>query len=156
MELYFILKIIHVISACILFGTGMGTACYMLLANQTGNLKIISIASGHVVKADWLFTTTSGIVQALTGFAMAYLHGFSVLAPWLLAAIIGYVIAGACWLPVVYFQIQLHKIASDCLASGSKLPRKYYSLYKSWFILGWPAFISLIFVYYFMVAKPAF
>lgn len=156
MHLYFILKIIHVVSACVLFGTGMGTACYMLLANKTKNLKIITIASGHVVKADWLFTTTSGIIQALTGIAMAYLHGFSLLTPWLLAAIIGYIIAGVCWLPVVYFQIQMHKISSACLASSSSLPKKYYSYYRCWFILGWPAFISLIFVYYFMVAKAIF
>lgn len=153
-EIYFILKIIHVISACILFGTGMGTALYMLIANRTKNLDIIKVATGQVVKADWLFTTTSGITQAITGFAMIFLHGYSFRSSWILGAIIGYVVAGACWVPVVYLQIQMHNIASFCLQKNIPLTQQYFKYYRAWFVLGWPAFVSLIFVYYFMVAKP--
>ncbi len=153
-QIYFILKIIHIISACVLFGTGMGTAFYMLLANRSNSIAIIAIATGHVVKADWIFTTSSGIIQALTGFAMVHLLGFSLLTPWLLWAIIGYCIAGACWLPVVYLQIQLHKIAKESYLQQQSLPAKYYLYYRYWFILGWPAFIALIMVYYLMVAMP--
>ncbi len=154
MNPYTALKIIHVVSACILFGTGLGTAAYMLFANQTHNLNIIVKATRQVVKADWLFTTTSGIVQAVTGFAMAFLKGYSFASLWLAGAIAGYLIAGVCWLPVVYLQIQMHKIARQCLIQKQPLPQQYYRYYRNWFILGWPAFVSLIAVYYFMVAQP--
>jgi len=152
--LYFWLKIIHVISASILFGTGMGTAFYMLLANRTKNIKLISIATSHVVKADWLFTSTSGVVQALTGFTMIYLHGYSLYQLWIFGSILGYLIAGLCWVPVVYLQIKLHEMAKYAYENSQGLPQKYYQYYRYWFILGWPAFISLIIVYYLMTAKP--
>ena len=36
--LYIILKIIHIMSASVLFGTGMGTALYMLIVNFSNNI----------------------------------------------------------------------------------------------------------------------
>ena len=35
MDLYVILKLVHVIGACVLFGTGLGIAFFMWMANRT-------------------------------------------------------------------------------------------------------------------------
>ena len=80
--LYLWLKVIHLISSTILFGTGLGTAFVMLYAHKTRD------------------------------YALA------------------------------------------AKENHTPLPYKYFQYFKYWFILGWPAFISLIAVFYLMVVKP--
>lgn len=152
--LYNYLKIIHVISAAVLFGTGLGTAFYMYLANKSKDITLIVTATKNVVKADWLFTTTSGFIQAITGFWMVYLHGYSLHLLWVQGSIIGYFIAAVCWFPVVYFQIKLRDLATIALTTNTALTKEYDFYYRFWITLGWPAFISLLVVFYFMSVKP--
>ncbi len=104
--LYAWIKILHIISASVLFGTGLGTAFYMFYVNFQNDVKLIAKATKEVVIADWFFTLTSGIVQAITGFLLVYLKGYSLLSPWVLGSILGYLIAGACWVPVVWLQMR--------------------------------------------------
>ena len=65
-----------------------------------------------------------------------------------------HIIAGACWLPVVWIQIQLKKMIAESLKTDADLPERYHRLCKIWFILGWPAFVGLVIVFFLMVAKP--
>jgi len=152
--LYNWLKIIHVISAMILFGVGIGTALYMMLVNQQSDLKLIAKVTRQVVFADWCFTATSGLIQAVTGLWMVYLEGYSFTELWILGSIIGYVIAGLCWFPVVYLQIKCRDLACSAVKSNQPLPKVYYRYFNTWRILGIPAFLSLIVVFYFMANRP--
>lgn len=153
--LYFWLKFIHVLSSTILFGTGIGTACTMLYAHQTKNVTVIAATTRYVVLADWIFTGTSGFIQPLTGLWMVYLVGYPWKSLWIMGSIIGYLIAACCWFPVVYLQIKMRDFALDADQNNSPLPLIYYRYFKYWFCLGWPAFISLIIVFYLMTSKPA-
>ncbi|MCX7123235.1 MAG: DUF2269 domain-containing protein [Gammaproteobacteria bacterium] len=146
--------ILHIIGAAVLFGTGMGTAFYMLAANRSRNITFIAKATQLVVKADWIFTGTAGILQPITGALLVYLKGYHFADFWVWGSILGYVIAGGFWLPVVYFQIALGKIANQALAKGTALPPRYHSLYRAWFWCGWPAFLSLIGVFFLMSTGP--
>jgi uncharacterized membrane protein len=152
--IYDYLKIVHVISACLLFGTGLGTAAYMFFAHRTKNIRIIAPAFRLIVKADWYFTLTSGIVQLITGMAMVFIHNLDFSSFWIWGSLLGYLIAGACWLPVVYIQIRLKNIAKQALSNREPLPTHYYKMFSAWFWLGWPAFLSLIGVFYLMANRP--
>lgn len=154
MTLFFILKISHVLGAAVLFGTGMGTALYMFIANRSGNLEIIYQATTRVVIADWLFTGTAGILQPITGFWMVYLQGYNVWSLWVLGSLGGYVIAGLFWLPVVYFQIRLRDLVKQAIGKSQPLCQQYKRFYRLWFAFGWPAFIALIVVFYLMINRP--
>jgi uncharacterized membrane protein len=154
--LYLWLKFIHIISSTILFGTGIGTASNMLLAHRTKDIHIIATTARYVVFADAVFTTTSGIVQPITGFWMAHIVGYSLTTPWLLGSIIGYVITALCWFPVVYLQVKMRDFAVHADETKTELPSIYFRFFKYWFCLGWPAFISLIMVFYLMTNKPYF
>ncbi|HAU1151380.1 TPA: DUF2269 domain-containing protein [Legionella pneumophila] len=154
--LYFYLKFIHILSSTILFGTGIGTASVMVYSHRTKNPIVIAAISKYVVFADWIFTGTSGILQPLTGFAMVYLAGFSWTSFWILGSILGYVIAACCWFPVVYLQIRIRDLAIETVKNNTTLPNEYHRYFLYWFILGWPAFLSLIGVFYLMTNKPAF
>lgn len=151
--LYLWLKWLHILSATILFGTGIGTACNMFLAHRTRDVYIIAATSRYVVLADWMFTSTSGVIQPITGLWMVYLAGYSLTSTWILGTILGYIIAACCWFPVVYLQIKMRDIAVTALKNNSNLPLQYFRYFNYWFCLGWPAFISLIVVFYLMTFK---
>lgn len=86
---------------------------------------------------------------------MVYLVGYSLTSFWILGSIIGYLIAAFCWFPVVYLQIKMRDFAVDAHQSHTPLPPLYFSYFRYWFCLGWPAFISLVVVFYLMTNKPA-
>lgn len=144
---YLFIKTIHIISSTILFGTGIGTAFFMWWANKTGDLNAKAYAAHTTVIADLLFTTPTVIIQPVSGIILVNMLGYNYSDLWLTLTYIGYIIAGGCWLPVVWIQIQLRNIALEALKQRTPLPEKYYKLFKLWFYLGWPAFISLIIIF---------
>jgi uncharacterized membrane protein len=154
MTAYLFLKFIHIISSTILFGTGIGTACVMLYGHRTQQLNIITAISRYVVFADWIFTAPSAVVQLVTGLWMVYLAGYSFTSLWIWGSLAGYIIAACCWFPVVYLQIKMRDFAIQAELSQSQLPPQYFRYFKYWFCLGWPAFISLVIVFYLMTNKP--
>jgi len=149
---YLFLKLIHILSSTLLFGTGLGTAFHGWMANRTGSLAARRVVNRNVVLADWLFTTPAVIVQPVTGVWLAQIAGFPLSSGWLVAAMLLYVLVGACWLPVVLIQVQMRRIA-DRTPDGEALPPRYFRLSRWWFGLGWPAFIGVLIIYWLMVAK---
>ena len=154
--LYLSLKTLHILSMLLLFGTGLGSAFYKWMADRSGNIAHIAVTNRHVVLADWLFTTPTVIFQPISGLAMASLAGYSLRSDWIAISLALYVFAGACWLPVVWFQWRMVKLAEGAVAAGTPLPPAYHRLFRAWFILGWPAFAGVIGIYALMVAKPVF
>lgn len=151
--MYTLLKIIHILSAALLFGTGLGTALYMYFAHRSRDVEIIALAFKQVVKGDWYFTLTSGIVQLVTGLLMIYIRKIAFSEFWIWGSLIGYFIAAGCWLPVVNLQIQLRNMALHAWQTQTSLPAEYYKKFNYWFWLGWPAFISLIIIFYLMANR---
>ena len=153
MDEYSLLKTVHVLSSTLLFGTGLGTAFHGWMANRSGELAARRVVNRNVVLADWLFTTPAVIVQPVTGVWLAKLAGFPLTTSWLAASIGLYLLIGACWLPVVWIQVRMRRIA-DATPDGVPLPANYHRLSAWWFALGWPAFLGVIAVFYLMVGKP--
>jgi len=150
------LKIIHILSGAVLFGTGAGIAFFMLRAHMTRNVATMAAVGSIVVLADFVFTATAVVVQPISGLGLIHMQGYSLTEPWLLAAYGLYVLIGICWLPVVWIQMELAKMAKRAQADDQPLPARYFSLFRIWFILGWPAFAGVIGIYWLMVAKPVF
>ncbi len=153
---YLTVKFIHVLSSVALVGTGFGTAFYLFFANRSGSVAAQAVVSHWVVKADTWFTTPAVIVQPLSGFYMVYLAGFPLTTPWLMWAIGLYLLAGACWLPVVWLQLKLRDMAHIAHSRGTPLPALYSQYARWWEVLGYPAFIAMVGVFYLMVVKPSF
>lgn len=147
-------KIIHVVSAAILFGTGFGSALYKYMANRSRDVGMIANATKSVVYADWIFTGTSGIVQPVTGIIMVMIKGYSITTFWVLWSIVGYLIAAICWFPVAAIQIKLAKLAQNACEQKGVLPPKYRLYYRLWIALGIPAFCSLVVVVFLMANRP--
>lgn len=151
---YLVLKSIHIISATLLFGTGLGTAFHMVMAHQSGDVRAIAAVSRSVVWADWVFTAPAVVIQVVTGGWMAWQLNYPLNTGWLLLTLALYILIGACWLPVVWLQIRMRKLAAHAVAQGEPLPPVYYRMFRFWFALGWPAFASVLVIFYLMVFKP--
>ncbi|WP_417491512.1 DUF2269 family protein [Maricaulis sp.] len=154
MELYLVVKTTHILSSGVLFGSGAAIAFFMLMAWRSGDAPGFALASKHVVLADWVFTTSAVIAQPLTGIALAHLAGWPLTAPWLLISYGLYIFIGACWLPVVWIQLEVRRLMAEAVAAGEAVPDRVHRLMRIWFVLGWPAFIALIAIFGLMVARP--
>lgn len=150
---YALLKTLHVLSMVLLFGTGLGSAFYKWMADRSGNVAHIAVTNRHVVLADWIFTTPTVIFQPLSGLGMVYLLDVPLATPWLSLSLCLFFIAGACWLPVVWLQIRMQKIAADAVARAIPLPMLYWRMARWWFWLGVPAFMAMVLVVALMVFK---
>ncbi len=142
--IFLTLKLIHIFSAIILFGLGLGTVFYKVMADRSGNHAAIAATSKHVVLADWWFTTPTVIIQPLTGIMMAEQLGMSLTDGWMIQTIVLYLLTGICWLPVVYLQIRTRDIANESLAEKKPLPDSYHYYSKIWMLLGMPAFFAML------------
>jgi uncharacterized membrane protein len=151
---YVVVKWLHIMSSTFLFGTGIGSAWYMLFANVSRDVRAIAVVSRYVVIADWLFTATTAVIQPLTGFYMIHLAGYSIDSKWIQWSLVLYVLAGACWLPVVWLQMRLRDIAQEAAGTGNELPRQYWRYFWIWVALGVPAFFAFVWIFWLMVAKP--
>lgn len=156
MNSYEALKLIHIVSSTILFGTGLGTAYYFWSASLTGDARVIAAVGRRVILADWIFTGGSGVVQPITGGMLAMNLGIPLGTPWIVAAAALYLLAFVCWVPVVWIQIRATELARRADAAGTPLPTEFRRLMRFWFLLGWPAFIALLLTFGLMIVKPDF
>jgi uncharacterized membrane protein len=155
MDHYLLIKAAHIIGATVLLGTGAGIAFFMLMAHRTRDPALVAHTARIVVLADFVFTTTAVIAQPITGGALAHLAGFPFNTGWVALSLALYVVTGLCWLPVVWIQMRLRRLAEAAVAAGEPLPPAYDRLFRVWFVLGFPAFAAVLAIVWLMVAKPA-
>jgi uncharacterized membrane protein len=156
---YLIVKWLHILSSTVLFGTGIGSAYYMLFTSlaarrRQADPQAVAVVVHHVVKADLWFTTSTIIFQPLSGWYLAHLVGLPLTSTWIVASVALYLVAGACWLPVVWLQLQLRDLAQQAVLHDQPLPPRYFRLLAVWTALGVPAALALLAVFFLMVAKP--
>ncbi|AFL49780.1 putative membrane protein [Sinorhizobium fredii] len=152
--LYFVLKYLHMIGASVLLGTGAGIAFFMLVAHRTGRAETIAAVARIVVLADFLFTATAVILQPITGIALAWHVGYSLTEGWILLSVLLYLVTGAFWLPVVWMQMELRRLAEVASKAGAPLPKRYHRLFHLWFAFGFPAFGAVMAIFWLMIARP--
>ncbi|AIY41569.1 hypothetical protein LT85_2411 [Collimonas arenae] len=155
MNAYLLLKWLHILSSVLLVGTGFGSAFYLYFINRTRNPVAIASVVRLVVRADLWFTTPAIFIQPLTGYAMLTLAGAPLTQDWLLWTFALYAVAGMCWLPVVWLQIQMARMAAASVKSNTPLPQQYWQFARYWEWLGYPAFIAMLAIYWLMIFKPA-
>ena len=153
MEVYSLLRTAHILSATILFGTGLGIAFFFWMGGRSGDDRSALFAAQATVTADLLFTATAVIAQPITGLMLVQLGGFDPLDPWLLATYALYGLAGLCWLPVIVLQIRIRNALQSKLNGGPFDAAKVGRMRAWWFALGWPAFVALLVVFHLMVTK---
>jgi uncharacterized membrane protein len=151
---YVLAKWLHILSSTFLFGTGVGSAFYLLAISLRHDIHAIASITRHVVIADCIFTATTAIFQPLSGLWLLRIMGIPATTPWVQWSFILFAIAIACWLPVIWIQIRLRDIAQVAASHNNALPAAYWFYFKCWVALGLPALFAFLGVFYLMVAKP--
>lgn len=154
MDIYALVKTVHILSAVILFGTGLGTAFFLWSARHADDAARL-YAARTTVRADFLFTLPAVVVQPLTGAWLVWRGGFDWTDFWLVATYGLYILAGLCWVPVVWIQTRMARMLAARVAGGAFDAAAFARLWRIWFALGWPAFVGLLVAFFLMVARPA-
>ena len=149
-----LLRLVHVVGATVLLGTGAGIAFFMVMAVRTRNPALIAHVAGTVVVADTLFTATASVLQPVTGYLLVEAIGWSLWEGWIVLSLALYVLTGLFWLPVVRIQMQLRELARQAAADGGALPAEFDRLYRIWFACGFPAFAAVVAIVWLMLTKP--
>jgi uncharacterized membrane protein len=151
---YLELKWLHVLSSTLLFGTGIGSAFYLLLATLGRDARKVATVSRYVVITDWVFTATTAVFQPASGFWLMHLAGgMPVSTPWIAWSLALYAFALACWLPVVWIQLRLRDLSGAAAAANAGLPPAYWRLFRWWVALGCAAFLAFLAIFHLMIAK---
>ncbi|CCE01337.1 DUF2269 domain-containing protein [Bradyrhizobium sp. STM 3809] len=154
MTLYFLVKYLHVLGAIVILGTGTGIAFFMLMAHLSGEAAFIARTAGIVVIADMLFTLSAVLLQPVTGGTLMWLSSTAVTDGWLLTSLVLYAVAGLFWVPVIFMQIELRDLARAADLGSEKLPQRYFTVFRRWFLCGIPGFGSVMAILWLMIAKP--
>ena len=150
-----VVKWLHVLSSTLLFGTGVGSAFYLFFVSRTRDVRAVAMVSRWVVIADWCFTATTIVFQPLSGFWLVHRMGYPSTSRWIWWATGLFLLAAACWLPVVWLQMRLRDVAKAADDARTELPPAYWNYFGWWVALGVPAFVFFLAVFYLMVARPA-
>ena len=151
---YLLLKILHVIGAAVILGTGTGIAFFLLMAHLSNDVAFIGRTARVVVIADMIFTATAVALQPVTGWLLMRQAGHDFSESWLTASLLLYLVAGAFWLPVVWMQARMRDLALGAAAADMPLPERYYRLFRLWFLFGIPGFGATLAILALMIAKP--
>src|SRR5690606_33662322 len=139
---YLFMKWLHVLSSTILFGTGIGTAFYLLVSSLSRDVALTAGVTRWVVRADWLFTATTVVLQPATGLWLASRAGLPLGTTWIAWSLAVYAVAIAGWLPVVWMQMRLRYVAARAHASGVSPDADYCKPFRWCFAPGVPALAS--------------
>lgn len=157
MDHYLLWKTLHVFSATILMGTGIGIAFFCWFGSRAAiranNIGAIRVVLRFTVLADALFIAPAVVIQFATGALLLDANGWSWQSSWSMTVVALFAFVGACWLPVVWIQSRLKKFA-NAASEIELLPAAFTKLFRVWFLLGIPAFAAMIALVYLMIAKP--
>jgi uncharacterized membrane protein len=153
MTLYLTLKTLHILSSTLIFGTGLGSVYYLWGAHRARDIEAFRLTTRLVVLADWIFTTPAIVIQPLTGAWLMLILGYRFDSVWFAWVAALYVVAGACWIPVVVIQYRLRALAAAA-PRWDALPAAYHRLMRWWVALGVGAFAAVLGLFALMVFRP--
>jgi uncharacterized membrane protein len=157
MDAYTLWKTVHIISAAILFGTGLGIAFFAWFgyrrAIKTGELDGLRAVLYLTVMGDLFFTAPAVVFQIISGGVLMSINSWAPASPWALTVLGLFTLVGLLWLPVVAIQVHMSREA-ERVASMKDLSPNFHRRFVLWFVLGVPAFLLVIAIFFLMVAKP--
>ena len=153
-DAYTLVKFLHIGSAILLLGAGLGNAFHFYAAWRAGTNATLAVVARHTVWADWLFIAPAAVAQPVTGLALMALGGIDPAAGWLLASWALYAVAIGCWLRALRLQYRVADLAARAPCPHAAPAGACRRHLREWFWLGWPALAALVAAVALMVAKP--
>ena len=154
MEIYLLLKSIHLLGVTIFLGNIIITAVWKVLADRTRSPAIVAYAQRLVTITDFAFTAIGVLLILVSGRMMASRFGEIGDILWLSWGWWLFIASGVIWvLILIPVQIKQTKLAKD-FSKKSWIPENYWTLSNYWAVFGIIATILPLANLYFMVFKP--
>ena len=155
---YETLKIMHLFGVIIFMGNIIITGWWKVMADRTGDYRIIAFAQRQVTLTDWIFTFGGVLIVLIAAFGMVYHMNTDVLAEiydtrWLWWGYHLFLVSGIIWVVVLLpMQIVQARMARKFAETG-EIPEKYWFYGKVWLWFGILATIIPLANIYWMVVK---
>ena len=150
-------RLLHILSSTVLFGTGLGIAFFAWFgyrrAMRIGEIDGLRAVLRLTVIADACFTAPAVVLQLVSGLVLMDMNGWSLMGPWGQAVMGLFLLVGVLWLPVIAIQVVMSKTANRS-SSVAELGPGFHRSFVLWFVLGVPAFLMVIAIFYLMIARP--
>lgn len=155
---YSTLKILHLLGVIIFMGNIIVTAWWRVMADQTGDYRIIAFAQRQVILTDIVFTLGGVVLLATAGFGMVFHMNENIMEEisaqrWLWWGYTLFIISGVIWVAVLIpIQIIQSRMARKFAVTG-EIPKQYWLYGKIWLAFGIVATVVPLANMYWMVIK---
>ena len=156
MELTAVLKLIHIASAIVMIGTGVGTAFFLWHAHRSRDLRSIVVTTRAALLTEWVFTLPAVLLLPVTGAWMLDATGRDIRLPWVAASLALYTIAGLVWVPSLVLKFRMRHLAVAALRRGARVPAALGRQLRWWFALWWLILLLALTILVLMVLRPSF
>lgn len=121
--LYDLLKTLHIVGVVVLIGNVTVASLWKVLADRTGDPRLIAHAQSMVTVTDWAFTVGGVALVYGGGLGAAWVAGMNPFAPgWLLCGQVLFAVSGMIWLGIlVPLQTRQAQLARG-FADGGPIP----------------------------------
>lgn len=148
--MYFILKIVHVVSASLWVGLIFLTGVLGYYYRKQDQVDP-QVALQSLVKLEIRLGLICFLIQPLTGFSIIAIKQYNPMDVWVIGTILGYCLLGCLWLVLIFQQQRLLLLLAESEVSRNgdtpSFPRMHLVLLLSLFLV-------VLAMYYFMANRP--
>ncbi len=145
-------RLIHVVSAALMFGVGVGAFWFLTTTVRSGDVNAIAIATRNAVRAEWVIAGPVALLQPVSGLILMEALGYSYTSRWFIAVVAFYIVAGIAWVWLVKAEYRLRDLSAA--AAGRSLPPEFNRLLARWRALALTSFAGVLVLFALMVYRP--
>jgi uncharacterized membrane protein len=147
-------KVIHLLGVVFFLGNIIVTGVWKVLADRTGEPRVIGFAQHLVTLTDWIFTA-GGVLLILVGaYGMAFTAGLDLRQSWLVWGQALFAASGLIWILVLIPTQIVQARQARAFLSGGTVPESYWRHGRRWYVWGTIATLIPLANLYVMVFKP--
>ena len=147
-------KVVHLAGVVIFLGNIIVTGIWKVMADRTGDPRVIAYAQRLVTITDWIFTA-GGVVLILIGaYGMVLTAGLDPTQSWLALGQSLFVASGVIWVAILIPTQIIQARQAREFEKGGAIPESYWRHSRRWMIWGTIATILPLANLYVMVFKP--
>ena len=155
---YETLKILHLFGVICFMGNIIITGWWKVMADRTGDYRVIAYAQRQVTLTDWVFTAGGVVIVLLAGFGMVGHMNSDVMAEisstrWLWWGYHLFLLSGVIWVLVLIPCKIIQASMAHRFAETGEIPAKYWLYGRIWLWFGILATIIPLANLYWMVVK---
>jgi len=147
-------KLLHIVGAVLFLGNIIVTGLWMASAERTGGTGVLKFGAHAVNWMDVFFTAPGVILILVNGLPLASQWGGITRVPWILTALLLFVLSGVVWIGLLVPDQNRMIRLSDPVSPDESLPPAFFRCLHRWYVWGVVATVLPLISLFLMVLKP--